>query len=346
MANSKGSLPKGVNLVWKTLRTGERVRYGYFGRGPGAVALGREGAPEFFERLAAAMRHEPAGGTVKHLIWRYRKSPEYGRLSPRSRADYAQQLDRIEAKFGALSLRAMAAREITRHIWTWRDTMAKSPRRADYVIQVFKVLLSWGVKRGLLDHNRAAGVGRLYHADRRDSVWTDDQVAAFRSAASEPLKRALTLAMETGQRQGDLLVLPWGSVQGGVLRLRQHKTGARVAVPISPALNACLDAAPRGRAVNILTRPDGLPWDPKGNGFRAAWRDACKAAGVTGVTFHDLRGSFVTRRLAAGWTTQEVAMCTGHSLRDLASLDTYADRGSVADASAERIAQRTRENGK
>jgi integrase len=83
-----------------------------------------------------------------------------------------------------------------------------------------------------------------------------------------------------------------------------------------------------------------MPWDSKGNGFRSAWRDACRAAGVSGVTFHDLRGSFVTRRLAAGWTTQEVALCTGHSLRDLAMLDTYADRSTVAAASAERISQR------
>jgi integrase len=345
MASPK-TLPKGVNLVWKTLRSGERVRYGYFGRGPGAVALGREGTPEFFERLSEAMRREPAGGTVRNLIWRYKQSPEYARLSPRSRSDYAQQLDRVEAKFGALSLRAMVAREITRHIWAWRDSMAKSPRRADYAVQVLKALLSWGVKRGLVDHNRAAGVGRLYHSDRRECVWTDDQVSAFLATASEPLKRALVMAIETGQRQGDLLVLPWSSVDSGTLRLRQHKTGARVAVPISADLQGCLDGAPRGRSVTILTRPDGLPWDPKGNGFRAAWRDACKAAKVTGVTFHDLRGSFVTRRLAAGWTTQEVAMCTGHSLRDLASLDTYADRGTVADASAERISQRTRESGK
>jgi len=47
----------------------------------------------------------------------------------------------------------------------------------------------------------------------------------------------------------------------------------------------------------------------------------------------------VTRRLSQGWTTQEVAMCTGHSLRDLASLDTYADRGIIADAAALRLAR-------
>jgi len=32
-------------------------------------------------------------------------------------------------------------------------------------------------------------------------------------------------------------------------------------------------------------------------------------------------------------------MCTGHSLRDLASLDTYADRGIIADAAALRLAR-------
>jgi integrase len=340
------SLPKGVNLVWKKLRTGERVRYGYYGRGAGAIALGREGTPEFFARLADAMRREPANGTVKSLIWRYKQSPEFARLSPRSRADYMQQLDRIEPKFGALSLRAMSAREITRHIWVWRDSMGKAPRRADYAVQVLKALLSWGVKRGIIDHNRAAGVGRLYTSDRRESVWSDGQIKAFMTSASEPLRRAMMLAIETGQRQGDLMVLPWGAVQSGAIRLRQQKTGARVVVPISTELQAVLDAAPRDRSVTILTRPDGLPWDPKGNGFRGAWRDACKAAGVSGVTFHDLRGSFVTRRLSEGWTTQEVAMCTGHSLRDLASLDTYADRGSVAEASAERISKRNRETGK
>lgn len=111
-------------------------------------------------------------------------------------------------------------------------------------------------------------------------------------------------------------------------------------MPISAALRECLDAAPRGDATSILTKPDGRPWEIKGNGFRSAWRLTCQAAGIKGVTFHDLRGTFVTRRLSEGWTTQEVAMCTGHTLRDLASLDTYADRGAIAEATAKRISER------
>jgi hypothetical protein len=37
---------------------------------------------------------------------------------------------------------------------------------------------------------------------------------------------------------------------------------------------------------------------------------------------------------------EEVAMCAGHSLRDLASPDTYADRGAIAEATAKRISAR------
>jgi hypothetical protein len=36
------------------------------------------------------------------------------------------------------------------------------------------------------------------------------------------------LALETGQRQGDLLALPWSAYDGQWVRLRQAKTGRRV----------------------------------------------------------------------------------------------------------------------
>lgn len=340
MAASKRSLPKGVWFQKKRLSGGEVIRYGYLGRGPGTVPLGREGSIDFYAALAEAVSKEPPSHTVHNLIWRYKQSPEYRDLADRTRADYAKQLDKIQVVFGGLSLRAMAAREVAAHIYAWRDSMRDSPRRADYAVTVLKLVLAWGVRRGLLEFNRAAGVEKLSNADRREKTWSAAQVDAFMNVASEPMKRAMIFALETGQRQGDLITLGWGAVQGNVIHLRQAKTGVRVAVPISAALRECLDAVPRGDATTILTKPDGRPWEIKGNGFRSAWRLTCQAAGIKGVTFHDLRGTFVTRRLSEGWTTQEVAMCTGHTLRDLASLDTYADRGAIAEATAKRISER------
>ncbi|CAN5675797.1 site-specific integrase [soil metagenome] len=332
--------PKGVWFQRKRLAGGVLVRYGYFGRGRGTIGLGREGTPEFYLALGEAVRREPDRNTVANLIWRYKQSPEHAKLRPRTRSDYANQLDKIQAKFGTLSLRAMGDRQVAEHLYEWRDSMAASPRRADYAVQVLKLLLSWGMKRGLIEQNRALGIARLHQSDRRESTWTPEHLAAFREVAAEPLRRALMLAVETGQRQGDLLALTWSAVGPSVISLKQSKTGARVAVPISPELREALAGLERSPDGYVLTTTAGNPWDSKGNGFRSAWRDACRTAGISGVTFHDLRGTFVTRKLASGWSTQEVAMCTGHSLRDLAMLDTYADRATIAQASADRISKR------
>jgi integrase len=60
--------------------------------------------------------------------------------------------------------------------------------------------------------------------------------------ASEPLRLAMILALWTGQRQGDLLRLPWSAYDGQTIRLKQSKTGAKVTIPVGAPLKAALDA--------------------------------------------------------------------------------------------------------
>jgi integrase len=72
----------------------------------------------------------------------------------------------------------------------------------------------------------------------------------------------------------------------------------------------------------ILANSEGKPWTS--DGFRASWGKACKVAGVVGVTFHDLRGTAVTRLAICGCTEAEIATITGHSLRSVrAILETH-----------------------
>jgi integrase len=65
----------------------------------------------------------------------------------------------------------------------------------------------------------------------------------------------------------------------------------------------------------ILLNSYGKPWTS--DGFRTPWGKACAAARVVGLTFHDLRGTAVTRLAIAGCTKAEIATITGHSLRDV-----------------------------
>ena len=68
----------------------------------------------------------------------------------------------------------------------------------------------------------------------------------------------------------------------------------------------------------MLTNSEGRPWTE--DGFRSSWRKACKKVGISGVTFHDLRGTAVTRLALADATEPEIASITGHTLRDVRSI--------------------------
>ncbi len=83
-------------------------------------------------------------------------------------------------------------------------------------------------------------------------------------------------------------------------------------VPLTADLRAVLDATKR-RATVICVTSRGTRWT--GDGFSASFRKTCEAAGIEGLTFHDLRGTAVTRLAAAGCTVPEIATITGHSLK-------------------------------
>jgi len=56
------------------------------------------------------------------------------------------------------------------------------------------------------------------------------------------------------------------------------------------------------------------------HGFRTSWAKARERAGITGLTFHDLRGTPVVRLAIAGATVPQIAAITEHSLNDVEAI--------------------------
>jgi len=140
----------------------------------------------------------------------------------------------------------------------------------------------------------------------------------FLKLAPKHLQLPILLALWTGQRQGDLLRLPWSAYDGKHIRLRQGKTKTRIPpIPVGRRLKVALDAMQKQGPL-ILTNSEGQPWTS--DGFRASWRKACKRAGITDLTFHDLRGTAVSRLAVVGCTEAEIATITGLSLRSVRSI--------------------------
>jgi integrase len=68
----------------------------------------------------------------------------------------------------------------------------------------------------------------------------------------------------------------------------------------------------------MLTSSDERPWTS--DGFRASFGRDCAKAGIDHLTFHDLRGTPVTRLAVAGCTESEIATITGHSLKGVSEI--------------------------
>jgi integrase len=310
---------KGLHWTVAKLADGTTKTYWYAWRG-GPRLTGAFGSPEFIAsfQAAAATKVAVPEGRLLSLLQAYQQSADFLGLRERTRADYIQQIMKIEQRFADAPIKALADPRTRGIFLDWRDQLAlKSKRQADYAWTVLARVLSWAKDRGKITVNPCERGGRVYHGTRVDFVWSVEDETAFLEHAPTHLHLPLLLALWTGQRQGDLLRLPWSAYNGSTIRLKQSKTGAHVEIPVGAPLKAALDAATKHGPI-ILVSTDKRPWTP--DGFRASWFKACKKSGITEVTFNDLRGTAVTR-LALVWCTEaEIATITGHRLRDVRSI--------------------------
>jgi integrase len=334
---------KGINFTTKRLADGRKVTYWFAWRN-GPRLRGEPGTPEFIASYneAVARKITPPAGVLLSIMQGYQASEDFRGLADRTREDYSAQIKLIEKAFGDFPLSALADRRTRGVFLGWRDQLAKASRRqADYAWTVLARMLSWGLNRGLLPANPCEKGGRLYRGSRADKIWSSDDESNFLQKGPAHLHLALLLALWTGQRQGDLLRLPWSGYDGTHIRLRQSKTGIRVVIPAGAPLKAALDSTAKiKRSPLILTSSEGKPWTA--DGFRSSWRKACAGVGIVGVTFHDLRGTAVTRLALAGCTEAEIATITGHSLRDVRTIldSNYLNRDPALGESAIRKLER------
>jgi integrase len=239
-------------------------------------------------------------------------------------------LTKAESEFGDMVIGALEDWRVRKDFLDWRERVARQSgfREADYRLSAISSMLTWAVERGRLSENHLKGFKRLYHSDRAEIIWLPEHIAAFMKVAPIELQQALLLALHTGQREGDLLRLPWSAYDGKTIRLRQGKSrrgqrlGQIIEIPCTAALRRMLDGMERASPL-ILSTATGRSF--KKRYFSQLWNRVMRKAGLETVTlpdiaepvklhFHDLRGTTVTLLSEAGCTPQQVATITGHSL--------------------------------
>ena len=311
---------KGINSKRKRLADGTWRTYYCAWKG-GPPLRGEPGTAEFIASYNEAVAQKVATpkGVLLSLLLKFQQSAEFEfGIAERTRRDYIKQIKRIEQAFADFPIKGLDDARATSIFLEWRDKLARtSLRQADYAYGTLARILSWALKRKMIETNPCANGGKLYSGTRVDKIWTDDDVAQFLRTCPPYLRLPMLLATNTGQRQGDLLRLPWSAYDGSHIRMKQRKTGAYVPIPVADALKAALDAAPR-RSPIMLTNSEGKPWSE--SGFQGAWGKATLRAGIRGLTFHDLRGTAVVTLARAGCNEVEIYSITGHKPGDVRTI--------------------------
>jgi integrase len=118
-------------------------------------------------------------------------------------------------------------------------------------------------------------------------------------------------------------------IRDGVLAVRQQKTGALLAIPVTSPLAAVLDATPSDNLTFLVT-DRGQPFEPMT--FTKWFRRCCDAAGLPkACSAHGLRKAACRRLAEAGCSANEIASISGHaSLREVERYTRAADQARMA----------------
>jgi integrase len=146
----------------------------------------------------------------------------------------------------------------------------------------------------------------------RSRVLTDDEIGKLLHALepqgrrSHWTKPAVQLALETAMRRGELLSLRWEYIdlQARTAFLPDTKNGESRTVPLSSAAAQVLSELPKHISGAVIP--------VKFFSLDAAFKRACKRAGLQEVRFHDLRRTAITRMADKLPNVIELAAVSGH----------------------------------
>ena len=213
--------------------------------------------------------------------------------------------------------------------------LSASRSRQAYV--VLSRVLDSAVKDSLIPRNPATGVDlpRLPRSERR--YLTAAQLGALADGCGEYRTLVLLLGY-TGLRWGEASALRVGDIDhtrgrvhvvrsttdlGGRLVTTTPKSGRGRTVPVPPFLAQDLTEASRGKDLGdlLFTSMRGGPLR-LGNWRRNRFDRAAKAAGVEGLTPHELRHTAASLAIRAGASVKAVQSMLGHSSATI-TLDRY-----------------------
>ncbi len=306
----------GGRSAWQAqiIRRGHEPQYRTFDTKAEAEAWARQIESEI-DREVFVSRAEATRTTIAEALSRY------GREVSSKKRGAVQEASVIAilavGPLGRLTLGSLQSKDLAQY----RDSLLAdgySPitikRRLAILSHLYKIAIrEWGMG-GLVNPVPNVSIPKLNNA--RDRRLQGDEYARLMSAAATyggEIGPLITWAIETAMRRGEIAAMRWDHLDGPsgpqcrqarVLLIPETKTGTPRRIPLSTTALAVLDGLPR--------RLDGRVFGVHTGSISRAFAEVCKAAGIEGLTFHDLRHEATSRLFEKGLNQMQVAAITGH----------------------------------
>lgn len=225
------------------------------------------------------------------------------------------------------------------------------PATADKWRSIVSAVYAWGMRKGLVPDNPAAGIAAAFdsrRAQRTNYLRGDELVRFWKALEADPdadVRDAILLMLLTGQRRGNVLQMRWADldIEHGLWSLGADATkqGAAQSTPLTAQARELLarrhaDAGtpwvfPATRVARVGGQPTALGAMSEAR-LRTAWARICAAACIENLRPHDLRhtaGSWLARLGASGAVRQ---MALGHKTAAMAARYAHLELDPVADA--------------
>ncbi len=287
----------------------------------------------------------PKAGTLGKLIQIYFETEHFQNLAAATRRDYRKCADFLKP------IKDTPIHVIdTPLVAGIHDKAAKKIgwRRANMVRTLLSEVFRYSIPKGLIDANFAKDViPKRRPRDRAyaNRPWSIEERDTVLDAARPHVRVALALMMNTGLDPSDALRLRKDQLDGDTIWGVRGKTGAEVAIPISPTLQTALNAFPEHQAATVLANSRGEAWTY--NGFSTVWHrfkmELEEAGRVSpGLTLKGLRHTVSTTLREAGVDERRIADLLGQKTPSMARH--YSRSANLAEKNRETIATLEKEN--
>jgi len=243
--------------------------------------------------------------TVGDILNRYERDC-LDELAPRTQTDYRRHCEHLRRLFGHLDATTLEPRIFAEYLNAVKRGRFERKRR----LAVLSAALTIAVRRWWLIKINVLRDVEKPRSQPRTRLITDEEFAACRALAPHRVRLAMDLALLTGQRQGDIIRFRWANIREVTvdgrtfheLNLEQSKTGKRMAIEITPELEAVLDQCWQlqggGHAGSEFVLPTKFGRPFTSAGFRATWqrvRLKWERSGGKNFRFHDIRALAATK---------------------------------------------------